>query len=66
MLIVKVKDVVSLDRALKILKNKTVKTGMIKELRARQQFLKPSAIRREQKKKAIYIQKLRDEELKNE
>jgi len=66
MIIVKVKDEVSLDRALKILKNKTVKTGMIKELRSRQAFMKPSVKRREEIKKAIYIQKLKDEELKNE
>jgi len=66
MLIVKVKDNNSIDRALKILKNKTVKTGMIKQLRARQEYVKPSVRRRDQLKKAIYIQKLRDEELKNE
>jgi len=66
MLIVKVKDNNSIDRALKILKNKTVKTGMIKQLRARQEYVKPSVRKRDQLKKAIYIQKLRDEEMKNE
>ena len=66
MLIVKVKDNNSIDRALKILKNTTVKTGMIKQLRSRQEYVKPSVRKRDQLKKAIYIQKLRDEEMKNE
>ena len=57
---------ISIDRALKILKNKVVKTGMLKELRSRQEFVKKSVKRREQIKKAIYIQQLRDEEMKNE
>lgn len=66
MFIVKVKDQNSIDRALKILKNKMIKTGMVKELRRRTEFVKPSIIRRNEIKKAIYIQKLRDEESKNE
>jgi len=66
MLIVKVKDQSSIDRALKILKNKVVKTGQLKQLRARQEYVKPSIKRRDQLKKAIYIQQLRDEESKNE
>lgn len=65
MFIVDVKEV-SIDRALKILKNKVVKSGMLKELRGRQEFVKKSVKRREQIKKAIYIQELRDEEMKNE
>jgi small subunit ribosomal protein S21 len=66
MFIVKVGDKISIDRALKILKNKMVKTGVLKELRRRQQFLKKSEVRREEIKNAIYIQALRDEEMKNE
>lgn len=66
MFIVKVGDKISIDRALKILKNKMVKTGILKELRRRQQFLKKSEVRREEIKNAIYIQALRDEEMKNE
>ena len=66
MIIVKVKDQNSIDRALKILKNKTVKTGMIKELRRRQEFVKPSVKRREELRKAIYIQQLRMDESKDE
>ena len=39
---------------------------MIKQLRSRQEYVKPSVRKRDQLKKAIYIQKLRDEEMKNE
>jgi small subunit ribosomal protein S21 len=49
------------DRALKKLKRKFEKIGMIKELRARQKFTKKSVINRERKLKAIYVQKLRRE-----
>ena len=62
MFIVDVKDI-SIDRALKILKNKVVKTGMLKELRKRQEFVKKSVRRREQIKKAIYVQELKNEEM---
>ena len=65
MFIVDVKDI-SIDRALKILKNKVVKTGMLKELRKRQEFVKKSVRRREQIKKAIYVQELKNEEMKDE
>jgi len=62
MLIVEIKNNLNIDRALKILKNKVVKTGMIKELRNRQEYKKKSEKRREEVRKAIYIQKLRDSE----
>jgi small subunit ribosomal protein S21 len=42
------------------LKSKVNKTKLIKELRDRQEFKKPSVIKREQKKKAIYSQKFKD------
>lgn len=47
-----------LDKALKELKRKTIKTGQIKELRERQQFIKPSVKKRAIKIKAAYKQKL--------
>ena len=37
-------------------------TGVVKELRARQQFTKPSVIKRAQKIKAAYVLKLREAE----
>jgi small subunit ribosomal protein S21 len=61
MIIVPVKEGESIDRALKKYKRKFEKTGVIKELRMRQQFTKPSVQRREEKLKAIYVQHLRDQ-----
>ncbi len=61
MIIVPVKEGESIDRALKKYKRKFEKTGVIKELRERQQFTKPSIIKRHQRLKAIYIQQLRAE-----
>lgn len=61
MLIVKVKDG-KIEKALKQLKRKVNQTGMVRELRDREQFTKPSIIRREQVKKAKYIQQMRDAE----
>ncbi len=58
MIIVPVKEGESIERALKKLKRKFDRTGVIKELRARQKYTKPSVIKREQKLKAIYKQKL--------
>ncbi|MCL2041018.1 MAG: 30S ribosomal protein S21 [Bacteroidales bacterium] len=62
MIIVPVKEGETVDRALKKLKRKFEKTGVVRELRARQKFTKPSIIRREQLIKARYVQKLRSEE----
>ena len=45
-----------LDRALKIFKQKIQKSGMIKELRSRQEFVKPSVKRRKTIQKAKYRQ----------
>ena len=62
MIIVPVKEGESIDRALKRYKRKYEKTGVVKELRARQQYTKPSVIKRAQMMKAIYVQKLRQAE----
>ena len=62
MIIVPVKEGESIDRALKKYKRKFEKTGVVKELRERQKFTKPSVLKREEKLKAIYIQKIRLEE----
>ena len=58
MIIVPVKDGETIDRALKKLKRKFEKTGVVKELRNRQKFTKPSVVRREQRLKAIYVQQM--------
>lgn len=62
MLIVPVKEGENIERALKKFKKKFERTGAVKQLRARQQFDKPSVIRREQIKKAIYVEKRQREE----
>ena len=62
MIIVPVKDGENIERALKKFKRKFEKTGVIKELRSRQQFNKPSVLKRLKMEKAIYVQKLRNAE----
>ena len=63
MIIIPIKEGEHIDRALKKFKRKFEKTGVIKELRRRKQYDRPSVIKREQKMKAIYVQKLRQQEL---
>ncbi len=46
MIIVPVKDGENIERALKKFKRKFEKTGVVKELRARQQYNKPSVLKR--------------------
>ena len=60
MLIIPIKDGENIDRALKRYKRKFDKTGTVRQLRARQAFVKPSVVRRSVVQKAQYIQKLRD------
>mgnify|MGYP000483327242 CR=1 FL=1 len=60
MIIVPVKEGESINRVLKKFKRKFEKTGVVKELRNRQKYTKPSIVKREQKLKAIYVQQLRD------
>ncbi len=62
MIVVPIKEGENIERALKKFKRKFEKTGAMRELRSRQSFTKPSIIKREQKKKAIYIQQLQREE----
>ena len=56
MLIIPVKDGESIDRALKKYKRKFDKTRVVRELRSRQQFIKPSVTLRQSKLKAAYKQ----------
>lgn len=55
MLIVKVHNQ-NIEKALKELKNKVIKVKQVKELTKRKTFVKKSDIKREQKRKAIYLQ----------
>ena len=59
MIIVPVKDGENIERALKKFKRKFEKTGVVKKLRARQQFDKPSVLKRLKMERAIYVQTLR-------
>ena len=43
----------NIQQALKKFKNKTMDSGHLQELRDRQQYLKPSVVKRKQKKDAI-------------
>ena len=54
MIIINVKDGESIDRALKRYKRKHRQIGVIKELRRRKQFTKPSVKRRNEVLKARY------------
>ncbi len=56
MFIIKITKEDNLEKALKILKNKVHKTGMIQELRYRQNYTKPSIERRTEVKNAKYRQ----------
>lgn len=61
MIIVPVKEGESIDKALKKYKRKFEKTGVVKELRERQKFTKPSIKRRGEILRAIYIQDLQNQ-----
>ncbi len=62
MIIIPVKEGENIERALKRFKRKFEKTGVVKELRERQKFTKPSIKRREEIKRAAYIEKLQRQE----
>jgi len=61
MIKVQVKENESLEKALKRFKKKFERTGVVRELRDRRQFTKPSVKRRLEVIKARYIQQKRDE-----
>ncbi|QZT37027.1 30S ribosomal protein S21 [Halosquirtibacter xylanolyticus] len=62
MIVIPIKEGENIERALKRFKRKFEKTGTVKELRGRKHFVKPSIRRREEVKKAIYIEQLHREE----
>lgn len=62
MIIIPVKEGENIERSLKKFKRKFEKTGVVKELRERQAYKKQSVRRREEVKKAIYIQQLQQNE----
>lgn len=58
MIVVPVKEGENIEKALKKFKRKFEKTGVVKELRSRQQYDKPSVLKRLKKEHAVYVQKL--------
>ena len=62
MIIVQVKEGENIERALKKFKRKNERTGVVKELRRRQAFEKPSVTNRKKMMKAVYVQQLRQGE----
>ena len=63
MIIMPVKEGENIEKALKKFKRKYERTGVLKELRRRQYFTKPSVAKRIAMQHAIYVEKLdRDEE----
>lgn len=62
MIIMPIKEGENLERALKKFMRKFEKTGTLKELRSRQQFIKPSVRNRRKMEKAVYVEQLRREE----
>jgi small subunit ribosomal protein S21 len=62
MLIIPVKEGENIERALKKFKKKFDRTGVLKELRNRQYYTKPSVERREEIKKAVYKNKMQENE----
>ncbi len=59
MLIIKQEKGENIERMLKRFKKKFEKTKVLKELRNRQAFTKPSVKNRDIRKKAIYVQSMR-------
>tara|TARA_B100000965_G_C19545644_1_gene737689 strand:- start:91 stop:279 length:189 start_codon:yes stop_codon:yes gene_type:complete len=59
MLQIPVKEGESIERALKKYKKKFERTGVLKELRARKEYIKKSIVRRQQVIKAEYVEKLK-------
>jgi small subunit ribosomal protein S21 len=62
MIVVPIKEGENIERALRSSKGNFEKTGVMRELRSRQAFIKPSVRRREEIKKAQYVQKMQEDE----
>ena len=62
MLVINIKENESIDKALKRFKKKFEKTGVLRELRSRTAFEKPSVRRRNEIIHATYVQQLRNKE----
>lgn len=63
MLIIPVKEGENIERAIKKYKKKFEKTKVMRELRDRREFTKPSVLRRQEKIRASYKQRLQSAEV---
>ncbi|HLV41350.1 MAG TPA: 30S ribosomal protein S21 [Brumimicrobium sp.] len=63
MLVVPVKEGENIERALKKYKKKFEKTGRMREIRRRKEFVKPSILMRQQRIKAGYKQRMQSKEI---
>lgn len=63
MLVIPVKEGENIERAIKKYKKKFEKTKVMRQLRERKQFTKPSVANRQQKIKAAYKQRLQSAEI---
>ncbi|HLW29267.1 MAG TPA: 30S ribosomal protein S21 [Brumimicrobium sp.] len=63
MLVVPVKEGENIERALKKYKKKFEKTGRMREIRRRKEFIKPSVLMRQQRIKAGYKQRMQSKEI---
>ena len=62
MIVVPLREGENIEKALKKFKRKFEKTGVVKELRNRQAFEKPSVAKRKQTMRAVYVQQLQQVE----
>ena len=62
MIVVQLKEGENIERALKKFKRKYEKTGVVKELRSRQAYIKPSIEKRKRKQHAVYVQQMQENE----
>ena len=63
MLIIPVKEGENIERALKRYKKKYDRTGVVRELRTRKEFTKPSVTSRQARIKAAYKQRMQSAEM---
>ncbi|MCF8220234.1 MAG: 30S ribosomal protein S21 [Crocinitomicaceae bacterium] len=63
MLIIPIKEGENIERALKKYKKKFEKTNVMKQLRARKEFEKPSISRRQEVIRAAYKQRMQSQQL---
>jgi len=63
MLVIPVKEGENIERALKKYKKKFDRTGRMREIRKRKEFIKPSVIKRQQNIRAAYKQRMLSKEI---